>query len=113
LDVVRVAPHTHEIAIDDLYAVIAKAITDAAGKSSRAILEGHDHLSEEEKVEFFRRKGKDLFTYFRKYYGDPAATAYYKELKRVLRARRLKAGASFGATETASFPDRHAARARL
>jgi hypothetical protein len=76
LDVARIAPHTHKIAIDDLYAVIAKAITDAAGKSSRAILEGHDHLSEEDKIEFFRRNGKDLFTYFRKYYGDPAATAY-------------------------------------
>ena len=76
LDVARVAPHKHKISINDLYAVIAKAITDAAGKSSRAILEGHDHLSDEDKIEFSRRKGKDLFTYFRKYYGDPAATAY-------------------------------------
>lgn len=54
LDIGHVAPHTHKISIAELYAVIAKAITDAAGKSSRAILEGHDHLSEEDKVAFFR-----------------------------------------------------------
>ena len=76
LDESRLAPHTRKIPFDELKAIIRDAIASAARKSRREILELPDGLSDEQKAALYRKKGKELFAYFRRYYGDPAATAY-------------------------------------
>lgn len=76
LDETRLTPHTQKIVFDDLKAIIRDAIASAARKSRREILDFPDDLEEEEKSKLYRKKGKELFAYFRRYYGDPAATAY-------------------------------------
>src|SRR3954468_6135432 len=76
LDESRLAPHARKIPFDELKAIIRDAIASAARKSRREILELPDGLSDEQKAALYRKKGKELFAYFRKYYGDPAATAY-------------------------------------
>jgi len=70
------APHTQKIPFDELKAIIRNAIASAARKSRREILEFPDNLDEAEKSRLYRQKGKELFAYFRRYYGDPASTAY-------------------------------------
>ena len=76
LDEAKLAPHTRKIPFEELKIVIRDAIASAARKSRREILELADGLSDQEKSKLYRKKGKELFTYFRRYYGDPAATAY-------------------------------------
>jgi hypothetical protein len=61
---------------DRLKAIIRDAIASAARKSRRKILELPDGLSDEQNAALYRKKGRELFRYFCKYYGDPAATAY-------------------------------------
>jgi len=76
LDETKLAPHAHKIPFDELKVIIRNAIASAARKSRREILELPDGLSDDEKSKVYRQKGKELFAYFKKYYGDPAATAY-------------------------------------
>ena len=76
LDDKRLAPHTRKIPFDELKAIIRDAIASAARKSRREILELPGGLSNDERNQIYRKKGKELFAYFRRYYGDPAATAY-------------------------------------
>lgn len=45
-------------------------------KSGRAILNIPNNVSENEINQLYTQKGIDLFNYFKKYYGDPATTAY-------------------------------------
>src|SRR5262249_39294887 len=52
------------------------AISRAEQKSSRQILGILDSLEESEKIKIYNNKGKKLFEYFRRYYGDQATTAY-------------------------------------
>src|SRR6185312_10652017 len=52
------------------------AIVSAARKSRREILDLPDSIADDEKTSVYQKKGKELFAYFRRYYGDPAATAY-------------------------------------
>ena len=76
LDETRLPPHRQKIPFDELKAVIRDAIANAALKSRREILDLPDGLSDDEKAGIYRKKGRELFAYFRRYYGDPAATAY-------------------------------------
>jgi len=45
-------------------------------KSRREILELPDGHSADQKAALYHKKGRELFAYFHRYYGDPAATAY-------------------------------------
>ena len=76
LDDKKLAPHTRKIPFDELKAIIRDAIASAARKSRREILELPEGLSDDQRNTIYRKKGKELFAYFRRYYGDPAATAY-------------------------------------
>ena len=76
LDVSRIAPHTSKIAFDDLKVIIQQAILRANKKSSRAILHIEPDALADDKQKMYRLKGKKLFEYFKRYYGDPATTAY-------------------------------------
>ena len=76
LDEAGLAPHTSKIPSDELKAIIHAAIASAARKSRREILDVPDGITEDERKKLYRTKGKELFAYFRRYYGDPAATAY-------------------------------------
>jgi hypothetical protein len=76
LDVEKVAPHTRRISFDEVKAIIREAVEKAGRKSSRAILDVPDDISDADKLKLFQKKGKMLFAYFRRYYGDPATTAY-------------------------------------
>src|SRR5690349_17612484 len=76
LDITRVAQHTSKLSLDELRFIIKDAISKANKKSSRVILNIPDDATEEEKRKIIKKKGKDLFDYFKKYYGDPATSAY-------------------------------------
>lgn len=76
LNETRLTPHIRKIPFEELKVIIRDAIASAARKSRREILELADGLSDDEKKQVYRSKGKELFAYFRRYYGDPAATAY-------------------------------------
>ena len=76
IDETRLTPHKQKIAFDELKTVIRDAIANAARKSRREILDLPDGLSDEDKSSVYQKKGRELFAYFRRYYGDPASTAY-------------------------------------
>ncbi|MBV9961760.1 MAG: hypothetical protein JO072_05885 [Parafilimonas sp.] len=68
--------HTIKISIETFKRIIQEAITNANLKSSRAIL-NIEEISDPKKInEILKKGGKELFKYFIKYCGDPAATAY-------------------------------------
>jgi hypothetical protein len=76
LDITRLPQHTSKLAHDELTAVIRSAIERASQKSSRVILKIPDNATPEEHTQLYKKKGKELFKYFIRYYGDPATTAY-------------------------------------
>jgi len=76
LDDSKLKPHTNQISIDKFKDVIRYAILAANKKSSRAILNIPDSASEEEIIQIYKREGVQLFRYFIRYCGDPAATAH-------------------------------------
>ena len=76
LDVHQLPPHHHKIPFEQLKSIIREAIEKAGKKSSRAILDIPDDTSEEDRHRIYQEKGKALFNYFRRYYGDPATSAY-------------------------------------
>ncbi len=82
LDDSRLVPHGQKIPVDKLRDIIISAIEIAGRKSSRAILNLPDDATEEEVSRTYKKEGWELFKYFIKYCGDPAATAY-QCLKRI------------------------------
>jgi hypothetical protein len=76
LDDGRLVPHKQKIPVDKLQEIIISAIETAGKKSSRAILNLPDDATEEEVSKTYKKEGWELFKYFIKYCGDPAATAY-------------------------------------
>lgn len=72
----KVTQHTNHISDDELNLIIIKAVKSANIKSSRAILNIGDNISEEEINKIYIKEGKALFKYFIKYCGDPASTAF-------------------------------------
>ena len=75
LDDSQLVPHVHKIKIPELKRIIKSAIINANQKSNRTILDIQDDASPDEIQKLFVKKGKELFHYFVKYCGDPAATA--------------------------------------
>src|SRR5438132_7792525 len=76
LDETQLTPHSQKLSIIELKNIIREAIQYANKKSSRKILNIADDASRKDKKTLYLREGKELFNYFRKYYGDPATTAH-------------------------------------
>lgn len=76
LDDTKLVEHGYNISIDELKQLIVEAIDSASRKSSREILSIPSNSTADEIDALYVRKGKELFSYFRKYVGDPAATAH-------------------------------------
>lgn len=76
LDDAALQPHTQRMSLDALKGLVRQAIVNANQKSSRAILNIPDGASQAEIEKTYRREGANLLKYFRKYCGDPAATAH-------------------------------------
>jgi len=76
LDDSTLTPHFLKIPESDLQRLISSAILSANKKSSRQILAMPAEISAEERAKLLREEGKKLFSYFKKYVGDPAATAH-------------------------------------
>jgi len=88
LDDAKLVKHSRKIPPERLKEIIVSAIRDAGKKSSRAILEIEENLPEEDLTLLLENEGIELFNYFVKYCGDPAASAYdcvgssYKDVAR-------------------------------
>jgi hypothetical protein len=72
----KVTPHSKRIDEKKLKEIIEKAIKSANFKSSRAILNITENISEQEINKTYIKGGKELFKYFIKYCGDPASSAF-------------------------------------
>jgi hypothetical protein len=76
LDEQHLNPHRQKITPETLRQIIIQAIENANKKSSRSILEIPNGLTDKALSKLYRKKGNDLFKYFVRYCGDPAATAH-------------------------------------
>jgi hypothetical protein len=76
LDDSTLVPHIHKISVKQLETLIHLAINNANKKSSREILSIPVDATKEDIDDIYEQEGKSLFTYFKKYVGDPASTAY-------------------------------------
>jgi hypothetical protein len=68
----------HKLVIKDpeIEKIIKNAIIMANKKSGRTIFDIPSNMSEKDASVIYKKKGKELFKYFTKYYGDPASSAY-------------------------------------
>jgi hypothetical protein len=76
LDDTHLVAHSRQITLDELKHLIRNAIDAAERKARREILSIPGEATIEEQQEMFSREGHELFKYFRKYVGDPAASAF-------------------------------------
>jgi hypothetical protein len=76
LDDTLLKPHSTPIGLAQLQHLIRSAIKAASHKSSREILSIPANASAEDIARIYERQGIELFKYFRKYVGDPAASAH-------------------------------------
>lgn len=76
LDDSKLVPHSYKIPEEQMKNFIKSAITAAQQKSGRVILNIPEKATEEEFNKICIKQGIELFKYFKKYCGDPAATAY-------------------------------------
>lgn len=76
LDDSKLLPHKYKMPFDKLREIIISAIETANRKSSRAILNLPDEVSEEIVQSIYKKEGQQLFKYFQQYFGDPASTAH-------------------------------------
>ena len=76
LDDNALVSHTLKLPADQVKALIKTAIVKASTKSSREILSIPPDADEETIASLHKKAGAKLFVYFRKYCGDPAATAH-------------------------------------
>lgn len=72
----KVQPHIKELTDKQIDTIIIKSVKSANLKSSRAILNIKEDISDAEINKIYQKQGKALFNYFVKYCGDPASTAY-------------------------------------
>lgn len=79
LDDSTLVPHFQQITPEHMKALIISAVENANTKSSRAILSIPENVTDDELERIYRKEGRELFRYFRKYPGDPAATAHQLE----------------------------------
>jgi hypothetical protein len=104
LDRQHLALHNRKLTQQELREIIVAAIEYANRKSSRAILDIPADVSDEDARQIYFREGNKLFAYFKRYYGDPATTAYecqgrhYREVaaeqfhNRTLQKERMNSG---------------------
>ncbi|HZG54608.1 MAG TPA: hypothetical protein VEZ40_21070 [Pyrinomonadaceae bacterium] len=76
LDDSLLAPHKLKISVETIKSLIRSAIANAGRKSRREILSLPAEAKADELEIIYRKEGRELFKYFRKYCGDPAATAH-------------------------------------
>lgn len=76
LDDSQLVPHGQKIPVGVLKSLIQSAINNAGRKSRREILSIPPDATAEEVEVIYKREGKELFKYFKRYCGDPAATAH-------------------------------------
>lgn len=75
LDDSKIVQHNNKIALDWVHSIIQEAIQNASQKASREILDIPTDATDSEINETLLYHGSELFKYFVKYCGDPAATA--------------------------------------
>ncbi|HOT91487.1 MAG TPA: hypothetical protein PLJ78_13005 [Anaerolineae bacterium] len=76
LDTNTLKPHPYKIPVEVLTQMIREAIDKANQKSSRESISIPADATTEDLSKAYRRAGKDLFRYFKRYYEDPASTAH-------------------------------------
>lgn len=76
LDETSLVDHIKKLSVDDMNNFISRSIEYAERKSSRQILNIPDNATPEETSKLYKKAGKQLFNYFVKYNGDPAASAH-------------------------------------
>ncbi len=76
LDISLLVSHKKKISFAEMERMIRDAIRKANQKSSRRSFSIPPDATAEDILDIYHAAGKDLFKYFRKYCGDPAATAY-------------------------------------
>lgn len=76
LDDSQLVAHRYKIPADDMKQMIVGAIHSANQKSSRDMMSISAEMTSEELQHSYEVAGKDLFTYFKKYVGDPASSAH-------------------------------------
>lgn len=76
LDDSTLVPHRNKIHIGAMKTLILDAIANASRKSSREILSLPANATDEEIELIYEKEGRELFKYFKRYCGDPAATAH-------------------------------------
>lgn len=76
LDDSALIPHRIKIPAEMMKTLIQAAISNANRKSKREILSIPPDATPEEVKAIYKREGKELFKYFKKYCGDPASTAH-------------------------------------
>ena len=104
LDDSKLFQHHQKVALEKVYDIIKDAIKNASQKSSREILDIREDATESQIDLMLHNKGSELFKYFVKYCGDPAATAVdcvgrnYKDVaseqfhNRTLQMERMNSG---------------------
>jgi hypothetical protein len=76
LDDSRVVSHPSRISVDELKILIRAAIENANSKSSREIISIPVGATSEQVEKIYQKKGKELFSYFRKYPGVTLVLSY-------------------------------------
>jgi hypothetical protein len=76
LDDAALVDHINKISPEQMAAFIASSIDYAEAKSSREILYIPADVTDEQLEQIYQHNGHELFKYFVKYCGDPAATAH-------------------------------------
>jgi hypothetical protein len=75
LDETKLIPHVNKIPIERFKEIVVNSIMIAERKSRRAIVNLDDNAPEEIVQQVYEKEGRELFSYFLKYCGDPASTA--------------------------------------
>ena len=76
IDDAKLVKHTKRIATITLKEIIQSAIKYANVKSSRVLLNIPADSDDATVLKHHNKAGKDLFLYFKKYFGDPASSAF-------------------------------------
>ncbi|MEW6235561.1 MAG: hypothetical protein AB1656_09265 [Candidatus Omnitrophota bacterium] len=120
LDETKLKKHIYKITSDELIRIINEGIHYANNKASRSILCIDDNFADDDLKKYLKKQGKELFSYFLKYFDDPASTAHaclkrhYKDVgkeqfrNRTLQKQRMNSGWRYQyiAKETASASKR-------
>lgn len=76
LDEAELKPHTRTLDVHELKNIVKRAIEDANKKSSHVLVKILEGASEGVLAKQYEASGEKLYSYFKKYFNDPAATAH-------------------------------------